>query len=278
MEKKIITESLIYIEKNITRKLSIEEIADYAGYSRFHFAREFKQEMNISVMEYVKERKIIHASEAILEGDKILDVAIQYGWESHGGFIKAFKSYYAFYEKINEHAPKEVLVKMLKEKMLENRMDISELENAYKFCQKLYGNRKRYSGDEYITHLLHVSLLLLQMGAEAKVVYAGMFCDVFRKTEVTAKELQKKLPKDVAEIIIRLKEYDIEAGGLGDEECAIIKLAERLHNMRTVEYMDEGEIKRRAQETISNFMPVARKLNNERIVGELSNLSVRYLE
>lgn len=74
----------------MTRKITIEEIANSVGYSKFYFSRIFKAEMNISVMEYVKERKMIRASELILKGEKILDVAIEYGWESHGGFIKAF--------------------------------------------------------------------------------------------------------------------------------------------------------------------------------------------
>ena len=53
-KKEIITESLVYIEKNLKQKISIEEIADYVGYSKFYFSRMFKQEMNISIMEYVK--------------------------------------------------------------------------------------------------------------------------------------------------------------------------------------------------------------------------------
>ena len=301
-KKKIIAESLGYIEKNLKRKINIEEVADCVGYSKFYFSRMFKQEMNISVMEYVKERKIICASESILQGTKILDVAIEYGWESHSGFIKAFKSYYGFspsllyamkleiihlggsdmrsytlYEKTDEHMSKENLLELLRKKMTENKLDITELETVYDFCQKLYANRKRYSGDEYITHLLNVSLLLVQMGAEENIVYAGMFCDVFRKTDVSANDIKKYLPKNVGEIIVRLRGYDIEKDGLEDEECAIIKMAERLHNMRTLEYIEESEKKRRAKETISIFMPVARKLKNEKIINELNSLSMKYV-
>ena len=301
-KKKIIAESLGYIEKNLKRKINIEEVADCVGYSKFYFSRMFKQEMNISVMEYVKERKIICASESILQGTKILDVAIEYGWESHSGFIKAFKSYYGFspsllyamnleiihlggsdmrsytlYEKTDEHMSKENLLELLRKKMTENKLDITELETVYDFCQKLYANRKRYSGDEYITHLLNVSLLLVQMGAEENIVYAGMFCDAFRKTDVSADDIKKYLPKNVGEIIVRLRGYDIEKDGLEDEECAIIKMAERLHNMRTLEYMEESEKKRRAKETISIFMPVARKLKNEKIINELNSLSMKYV-
>lgn len=301
-KKEIITESLVYIEKNLKQKISIEEIADYVGYSKFYFSRMFKQEMNISIMEYVKERKVICALESILQGNKILGVAIEYGWESHSGFIKAFKSYYgfspsllyamnleiihlggrnmrnyAFYEKTDEHMSKEDLFKLLERKMTENKLDTTELGTVYNFCQKSYANKKRYSGDEYITHLLNVSLLLVQIGSEVNVVYAGMFCDVFRKTDVLIDDIKKYLPKDVAQIIIRLRGYDIEKDGLKDEECAVIKMAERLHNMRTIEYMEESEKKRRAKETISIFMPVARKLKNEKVINELNNLSIKYV-
>ena len=301
-KKEIITESLVYIEKNLKQKISIEEIADYVGYSKFYFSRMFKQEMNISIMEYVKERKVICVLESILQGNKILDVAIEYGWESHSGFIKAFKSYYgfspsllyamnleiinlrgrnmrnyAFYEKTDEHMSKEDLFKLLERKMTENKLDTTELGTVYNFCQKSYANKKRYSGDEYITHLLNVSLLLVQIGSEVNVVYAGMFCDVFRKTDVLIDDIKKYLPKDVAQIIIRLRGYDIEKDGLKDEECAVIKMAERLHNMRTIEYMEESEKKRRAKETISIFMPVARKLKNEKVINELNNLSIKYV-
>jgi len=301
-KKEIITESLVYIEKNLKQKISIEKIADYVGYSKFYFSRMFKQEMNISIMEYVKERKVICALESILQGNKILDVAIEYGWESHSGFIKAFKSYYgfspsllyamnleiihlggrnmrnyAFYEKTDEHMSKEDLFKLLERKMTENKLDTTELGTVYNFCQKSYANKKRYSGDEYITHLLNVSLLLVQIGSEVNVVYAGMFCDVFRKTDVLIDDIKKYLPKDVAQIIIRLRGYDIEKDGLKDEECAVIKMAERLHNMRTIEYMEESEKKRRAKETISIFMPVARKLKNEKVINELNNLSIKYV-
>lgn len=301
-KNRIIAESLVYIEKNLKRKINIENVANYVGYSKFYFSRMFKQEMNISVMQYVKERKVMCASESILRGDKILDVAIEYGWESHSGFIKAFKSYYgfspsllyamnleiihlggremssyAFYERTDEHMSKEELFQLLNQKMAENKLDITALNMVYDFCQKLYAAQKRYSGDEYITHLLNVSLLLVQMGAEASVVYAGMFCDVFRKTDVTLADINKYLPGEAAKIIARLRNYNIEKDGLIDEECAVIKIAERIHNMRTIEYIEESEKKRRAKETIYIFMPVARKLKNEKIINELNNLSMKYV-
>ena len=73
-KKEIITESLVYIEKNLKQKISIEEIADYVGYSKFYFSRMFKQEMNISIMEYVKERKVILMWRLNMDGNLIVDL------------------------------------------------------------------------------------------------------------------------------------------------------------------------------------------------------------
>ena len=298
----IITKSLSYIEKNLKEKISVEEIAASVGYSKFHFSRMFTEVMNISVMEYVKERKVVNALEYILRGYKILDVAVAFGWESHSGFIKAFKSYYGFspsilyamnleishfggrnmncydfYQKMDEHLSKEELLRILKENMQENKMDITKLQDIYDYCMKLYEGKKRYSGAEYITHCLNVSILLVQIGANEEVVYAGMFCDAFKKTGVSVEDIKKYLPETVADIITRLKEYDIEKNGLEDEECVVIKMAERLHNMRTIEYIDKRDKSRRAKETISIFMPVARKLKNERIINELNSISLKYI-
>ena len=186
-------------------------------------------------------------------------------------------SSYAFYERTDEHMLKEELFELLERKMIENKLDTTELGTVYNFCKKSYENKKRYSGDEYITHLLNVSLLLVQIGTEANVAYAGMLCDVFRKTDISIDDIKKSLPKDVAQILIRLRDYDIEKDGLEDEECTIIKMAERLHNMRTIEYMEESEKKRRAKETLSIFMPVARKLRNEKVINELNELSIKYV-
>jgi len=180
--KTVITESLNYIENNIKNKITIDEIAGNAGYTKFYFSRLFKQEMKVSVMEYVRERKLIYATRKILNGNKILDVAIEYGWESHSGFIKAFKSYYGFSPSLLYAMKLEII--HFGDRDMSNCnfykiIDNQKLNKVYNFCQSIYGDRKRYSGDDYVTHLLNVSLLLVQMEAEESVIYAGMFCDVF---------------------------------------------------------------------------------------------------
>ena len=64
---------------------------------------------------------------------------------------------------------------------------------------------------------------------------------------------------------------------MADEKRVVIKMAERLHNMRTIQYMGESEKKKRAKETISIFMTVARKLKNEKVINELNNLSMKFV-
>ena len=116
------------------------------------------------------------------------------------------------------------------------------------------------------------------MEAEESVIYAGMFCDVFRKTNIAIDELKENLPDSVVQILMRLKNYDIGKVGLEDEQCAVIKIAERLHNMRTIEYMEERERQKRAKETIAIFMPVVKKLQDDKLISELNEISINCLK
>lgn len=95
-DNKIIEDSIAYIEANIHNQLRLKDIADYAGYSEYHFSRMFKRYMGISIMRFVKRRRLIKAAGDILKGDKIIDVAMKYGYQSHSGFTKAFKSEFGF--------------------------------------------------------------------------------------------------------------------------------------------------------------------------------------
>ena len=79
---------LRYIDEHIEEELSVKEISYEAGYSEFHFLRIYKDEMKMTLKEYITRKKLLKASEQIIDGKKIIDVAIQYGWESHAGFIK----------------------------------------------------------------------------------------------------------------------------------------------------------------------------------------------
>lgn len=85
-----IQESLDYIEENLQAQLQVEELADMAGYSLFHYYRVFQRLVGFPVMQYITRRKLLHAAFDIANGKKIIDVALLYGFETNAGFYKAF--------------------------------------------------------------------------------------------------------------------------------------------------------------------------------------------
>lgn len=141
----------------------------------------------------------------------MIDAALQYGWETHAGFTKAFKKEFGFSpsflefmlneiryiggEDMNDSCAlgttkqgmsKEVLYNVLVGKMCENEMpyNSSELERVYLCSDRAYAGVKRYSGEEYVTHPMNVAILLTDMGAELDTIYAGMFCDAEKRSNV----------------------------------------------------------------------------------------------
>ncbi|WP_352417713.1 AraC family transcriptional regulator [Clostridium tertium] len=85
-----------YIEKNIKNELSPELIANECGYSTFHFSRVFNINKGITLMEYVKKRRLSLAAEDLFDDKKIIDIALEYGFQTHNGFSKAFKKEFGF--------------------------------------------------------------------------------------------------------------------------------------------------------------------------------------
>lgn len=184
---------LKYIDEHLEETLTIEMLAKVAGYSEYHFIRMFKECMNTTVMEYVCKRRLIKASEEILLGEKIIDVAMKYGWQSHSGFTKAFKKEFGFYPSLlramkvtvdnlggrdmshiflkstKVGMTKEELFVILQEKLKINGVNVEQnkLNNVYLSACNAYENVKRYSGEEYVTHLINVSIVLAELGATA---------------------------------------------------------------------------------------------------------------
>jgi len=291
---------LKYIEEHLEDELTSKMIANEAGYSEYYFMRVFKACMEMTVMEYVCKRRLIRASEEILMGKRVIDVALKYAWESHSGFTKAFKKEFGFcpsllramkitvenlggsdmshvfLDSIKIGATKEELFEILQEKLQKNGVAISqnELNVVYQEACSAYQDVKRYSGEEYITHLLNVSIILTELGATADIILAGMFCDVSRKGVTTLYDLNGILPKNIYDIVVRVQHTTTDFLEV-PEEVVLIKLAERLHNMRTIEFMDENKKKKKATETIELFMPLARRIGNQKLIDELNDLSLK---
>ncbi len=293
---------LKYIDEHLQEQLSIEKLSKLAGYSEYHFIRMFKAYMNTTVMEYVIKRRLIKASEDILSGDKIIDVAFKYGWQSHSGFTKAFVKEFGFAPSLLKAMKismeiiggnymshvflfdtkigqtKEELFEILQCRLAENGVDFSvtKLTECYHTACDAYEHQVRYSGEEYITHLLNIAIILVELGADENVIFAGMFCDVEKKGVLSMDELKKRLDKAVYDIVQEVNNIDSALESATDE-AIVIKLAERLHNMRTIEYMSEEKKKKKARETIDLYMPLARKLNNQKLIDELNGLGIKYM-
>lgn len=297
----VINEGLAYIDKNLDTALTVFDIANQLGYSEYHFSRIFKAEMKMPVMAYVRKRRLIHASADIIEGQKILDVALRYGWSSHAGFTKAFKKEFGFspvilkafvmqmnqlegdsmghvfLHRTDENTTKEQLYEILAEKMNHpgKYTGTKDLEKVYAIALKAYEGVRRYSGEEYITHPLHVAILLTEMEAEESVVLAGLLCDVFRKGKLPVNVLEKHLPSKVRKIITELENFNPQSVDINmQEDAVLVKLAERLHNMRTIGFMGEEAQKEKAKETAELFLPIARKLGNKKLADELNDLAL----
>ncbi len=296
--------SLKYIEENINESIMANDIAKNAGYSLYYFSRMFKKQMGLSIMEYVKERRLIKASEEIENGKKIIDVALDYGYQSHSGFTKAFKNKFgfspsllrAFSFQINclggtcnmshvfikntaVHATKEELYELLVTTINVNMLeyDKEKIKKAYEFACKAHNEKKRYSGDDYVTHPINVAILLSEMEASEEAVIASLLHDtIFEKTSISLEEVRNEFSEKIVKIITDVTEFNGNEDII-DEDVIMVKLADRLHNMRTIEFIDKTRWKEKAKETLDTFSPIAVKLNNEKLIAELNDLSVKYI-
>ena len=283
-----------------TKLQRFKDLADVAGYSEYYFIRLFQREMNVKPMDYVRRRRLIKASEAIISGKKIIDVAFEYGWQSHSGFTKSFTKEFGFQpsllramvielkhlggsamnhvflEATEIGMNKEELLKILQKKLNERgSVENSTLNQMYKLACGAYEGVCRYSGEEYVTHTLNVAIILTELEAKAEVILAGMFCDVAKKGVISMEDLRKKMPKEVYEIVLQAQGKENQCSFVADD-VVLMKLAERLHNMRTIDFMDENKKQEKARETIEIFMPLARRLDNKKLIDELNDLSLKY--
>ena len=290
------------IENHLKDELSVKYLADYFGYSEFYFSRLFKKQMGISVMDYVCKRRMVMASEEIMEGKNIIDVAIEFGWQSHSGFSKAFKKEYGFTPSLlkvmiielynlggssmehiflaqtDEHASKEQLIHVLRETIAHNGIESDDnFDDIIKYADNAYRGVKRYSGDEYVTHTLNIAIILAQLETDINTIKAGLFCDITKKSAKSLSDLLRELPVKVQLIVQEVSEADIYENDKLSESALLVKVAERLHNMRTIEFMDESKRSIKAKETVDIFMPIARRLGNNKIISELNDLSLKYI-
>jgi guanosine-3',5'-bis(diphosphate) 3'-pyrophosphohydrolase len=172
--------------------------------------------------------------------------------------------------------------------------DISQLESAYHFSEAAHEGQFRQSGEPYITHPLAVANILAQWHLDPQALTAALLHDVMEDTAVTKIEISRNFGKPVAELVDGLSKLDkIEfethekaqaenfrkmlLAMARDVRIILIKLADRLHNMRTLDAVEVSKRRRIARETLEIYAPIANRLGLNSIYQELEDLSFRHL-
>ena len=174
--------------------------------------------------------------------------------------------------------------------------DISMIEKAYEIARDAHKDQKRKSGEPYIIHPLCVAIILADLELDKETIIAGILHDVVEDTVMTEEELTAVFGEEVAllvdgvtkltQISWSMDKVEIQAENLRkmflamakDIRVILIKLADRLHNMRTLQYMKPEKQKEKARETMDIYAPIADRLGISKIKTELDDLSLKYLE
>jgi len=178
---------------------------------------------------------------------------------------------------------------------LYSEKDITLLKKAYIFAARAHQGQVRRSGEPYLSHPLEVANMLADMNLDATTLVAGLLHDVLEDTEVTALDIQKDFGKEIAHLIegvtkISLVEESspetrkaesirkIILAMTDDVRVIFIKLADRIHNLKTLKFLSEEKQKQIAKETLELYAPIANRLGMGRIKAELEDLSFRYVD
>lgn len=177
----------------------------------------------------------------------------------------------------------------------EKQYDLSKIVSAYELAEMYHHDQKRESGEPYISHPLSVAYILLELGMDTDTICAALLHDVVEDTECTLEQLNKKFGSDVAMLVngvTKLGKVEIftkeeqKAENIRkillamseDIRVIIIKLADRLHNMRTLKYCREEKRRTIAHETMNIYAPIAHRLGISSIKDEIEDLAFYYLD
>ena len=185
----------------------------------------------------------------------------------------------------------------LMKRMQESRPqdDLTIVKKAYDYSLKHHEGQTRASGEPYLVHPLEVALVLAEMKMDPVAIAAGLLHDSVEDTSVTIQDIQKDFGEQVAHIVegvTKISKIDFatreeqQAENLrkmmlamvDDIRVVLIKLADRLHNMRTLEHLDPERQHKIAEETLEIYAPIAHRLGMGKIRGELEDLGFRFLD
>jgi GTP diphosphokinase / guanosine-3',5'-bis(diphosphate) 3'-diphosphatase len=185
----------------------------------------------------------------------------------------------------------------LMKRMQDNRPqdDLSIIKKAYDYSLKHHEGQSRASGEPYLVHPLEVALVLAEMKMDPVAVAAGLLHDSVEDTSVTIVDIRKEFGEQVAHIVEGVTKISKIEFATREEQQAenlrkmmlamvddirvvLIKLADRLHNMRTLEHLDPERQRKIAEETLEIYAPIAHRLGMGKIRGELEDLGFRFLD
>ncbi len=180
--------------------------------------------------------------------------------------------------------------------------DISMIQKAYQIAAEAHKDQLRKSGEPYIIHPLNVAIILAELELDKETIVSGILHDVVEDTIMTEEDLKREFGDDVALLVdgvTKLEKIPLSAGGDQPDEklemqaenlrkmflamakdirVILIKLADRLHNMRTLQYKKPESRQRIAKETLEIYCPIAQRLGISKVKIELDDLSLKYLE
>jgi len=173
--------------------------------------------------------------------------------------------------------------------------DLDLIRSAWAFCQEQHEGQRRASGEPYVIHPLEVAQVLADLKMDATAIAAGLLHDAVEDTDVSTQEIARRFGEQVAHIVDGVTKLDkIKFANREDHQAenirkmllamvtdvrvVIIKLADRLHNMRTLEHLRPEKQQRIARETLDVYAPLAHRLGMGKLRGELEDLAFRYVD
>ncbi|MFT6068332.1 MAG: GTP pyrophosphokinase [Bacteriovoracaceae bacterium] len=172
--------------------------------------------------------------------------------------------------------------------------DFTMLRKAYAFAEKAHTGQKRSSGEDYIIHPINVAGTLIKLKLDMDSIVAGLLHDVVEDCGILPEEIEKEFSKNIAQIVVGLTKISkikfktkeesqaenfrkMVVAMAKDLRVIIVKLADRMHNMRTLQYVNEEKQKKIAKETLDIYVPLASRLGINSVKAELEDLCLRFL-
>ena len=176
-----------------------------------------------------------------------------------------------------------------------DRLDVGLLERAYQFSDRAHAGQRRKNGDPFVTHCVEVAKILADLQLDSVTVASGLIHDVIEDTDITLEDVEREFGREIAQIVdgltkighlpmTSLQERQVEnyrkllLSIAKDVRVIMVKLADRLHNMRTLDYLDPPKRARIAQETRDLYAPLAHRFGLAKMKAELEDLAFKFLE